>query len=268
MFNGIRRSWVKFELLYKPGEYMDGKIHINIPQMCVICGSENIKDFINLKSGNFLGGKRYIKIPLCAQHYDRQKFIDNKWFLSMPLTIQATIFFFFLFIKIFFYINQGYIDLVFPLIRYLSWIISSLTAIIIIGQKVYTVKYGVKNFIVLKSSKVDKEALKVFIRGGKWAQIFENLNNNRFFIQKNDDTKKFYVINYLKMTKFVILLSFILLVLSFSEMFISNYTIPWFLTLIMQLNINMFIPLVLLLDIFYGTMMVFYLGKSKKGKLE
>ena len=254
--------WVQYKISYERIKDEDGKISPTIPHICVICGSEKIEGFIKLKNSSFLGGKRYIEIPLCEKHYKIEKTFRNKWFRLIPVTILSGYFLLYLFITFSLKFFYGFTDLLFPPLKYFSWTISSIIALIIISKKLYNLNFGLNSFIELRFSRNDKKRASIFIRNRDWAQQFENLNENRI-ITKKKATEDIYVMRFLKAMIILLLLGFLMIAILFIP---DDFQYLWSLKIILRFIKDIFLPLSLFLILSYGGSMVSYQVRAEKYK--
>jgi hypothetical protein len=65
---------------------VNGEINLNIPPICILCGGKNFEDSIKLNNINFFRDKRYIRIPLCEKHFEREMTISNLYYKAIKLT--------------------------------------------------------------------------------------------------------------------------------------------------------------------------------------
>ena len=133
---------------------MNGEINLNIPPICILCGGKNFEDSIKLNNINFFRDKRYIRIPLCEKHFEREMKFRKRWFRLMPLILPGSYSFIYLFFTVFFKVIHGSIDLLFPTLDIISRLISVFTLLILICRKLYILSFGLNSFIELRVSRI------------------------------------------------------------------------------------------------------------------
>jgi hypothetical protein len=251
-------QWIGYELSYNLREEIDGEINLNIPRMCIICGNTNIEGYLKLRDVRFSKRKKYMKIPLCEDHYGKQIRLRILWFLLFLIT-PVILLALFLSLTLFSNFTEFFIDS-------LVLLASSLLGIIIIVVKIYKVKYGLNNFIeFVYPNEINDFKLELFIRSKGWVQKFENMNGDRTITEKGNATEDVYLKKGFKVVLFVILFGLLLPLLNTLIYIYENYRFSPILNLIIRSILAVFFPFVFLLLLLYVILMIFYKAKSKKG---
>ena len=253
-------QWIGYKLSYNLGEEIDGEINLNIPQMCIICGSTNIEGYLKLRDVRGLKRNKHMKIPLCEVHYGKQMKLHILWFLTALIT-PVILLVLFLSLTLFSNFNEFFIDS-------LVLLASSLLGIIIIGVKIYEVKYGLNHFIEFEyPNKNNDFKLEMFIRDNEWARKFKKVNENRTITDKQNVMEEVHLKKSFNMFLFVILFMFLHIILAILMIIIDNYKLSPNGELIIRFFLDL-LPLVLFLLFLYLALMIFYRGKAQKGKSE